>query len=254
MAKQDNRETRREVLIPGVNPPSPEQGNKSTNPISLTAGHQEMARVSVKIPPFWRSNPALWFKQVESQFITSGIVSDSTKFHTVVGSIDASILSEEKRLRRLLREIEIGDKKPSALLREMSTLAANKVSEEVLKSLWMQRLPKQTQIILYVSSESLNKLAQMADKIADTAEPWDINAHRKNSSSSIIRNLEIKTDELTKKIEAMNTGSRSRSKSRSLSSNNTKGKPLRWFHYKFREQARKCVQLCSFPTNLSSEN
>ncbi|XP_075163217.1 uncharacterized protein LOC142235848 [Haematobia irritans] len=289
MQNQGNRETHQDVLIPVVNPPSPEQGNRSINPIDdpLNAGHQEIARVSVKIPPFWRSNPALWFKQVESQFITSGIVADPTKFHTVVGSIDASILSEvsdiiinppesnmyetlkrsiqerfmdseEKRLKRLIREIEIGDKKPSTLLREMSSLAANKVSEEVLKSLWMQRLPKQTQVILSVSSESLNKLAQMADKIADTAEPWDINAiassSSEGSSSSKIRNLEMKIDELTKKIEAMTTGSRSRSKSRSRSSNNSKGKPLCWFHYKFREQARKCVKPCSFPTNFSSEN
>uniref|UniRef100_A0A1I8PZX3 Uncharacterized protein n=1 Tax=Stomoxys calcitrans TaxID=35570 RepID=A0A1I8PZX3_STOCA len=56
--------------------------------------------------------------------------------------------SEEKRLKRLLRETELGDKKPSTILREMICLASGEVSDEFLKSLWMQRLPKQTQAIL----------------------------------------------------------------------------------------------------------
>ncbi|KAF8794371.1 hypothetical protein HNY73_002359 [Argiope bruennichi] len=31
-----------------------------------------IARVAVKAPPFWRANPELWFKQIESQFILAG--------------------------------------------------------------------------------------------------------------------------------------------------------------------------------------
>jgi hypothetical protein len=54
----------------------------------------EVSRVSLKIPPFWKSNPALWFKQLESQFINCGIVQDSTKYHAVVAAIESNILSE----------------------------------------------------------------------------------------------------------------------------------------------------------------
>uniref|UniRef100_A0A1I8PRS2 DUF7041 domain-containing protein n=1 Tax=Stomoxys calcitrans TaxID=35570 RepID=A0A1I8PRS2_STOCA len=85
-----------EEIIPGMNSPLA-HGNISSNFIMddpLPTGPVEVSRVSVKIPPFWCNNPALWFKQVESQFITSEITSDSTKFHTIVGSIDASVLSE----------------------------------------------------------------------------------------------------------------------------------------------------------------
>ncbi|XP_059225766.1 uncharacterized protein LOC131997911 [Stomoxys calcitrans] len=204
--------------------------------------------VSVKIPPFWRNNPALWFKQVESQFITSGITSDSTKFHTIVGSIDASVLSEvsdlilnppetnmyetlkksvqerfmdseEKGLKRLLREMELGDKKPSTLLREMICLASGEVSDELLKTLWMQRLPKQTQAILSVSSESSSNLAAMADKISETAESWDVSAisSRKPTESTQIQDLKAKIEEITKMIEAIANQLRSRSKSRGRS-------------------------------------
>ncbi|GBN66101.1 hypothetical protein AVEN_204398-1 [Araneus ventricosus] len=56
--------------------------------------HSEVSRIAVKMPPFWRENPAIWFSQLESQFITSGIVQDSTKYHTVVASVETEILSQ----------------------------------------------------------------------------------------------------------------------------------------------------------------
>ncbi|XP_075151167.1 uncharacterized protein LOC142225277 [Haematobia irritans] len=55
--------------------------------------HLEISRVAVKVPPFWRQNPRLWFRQLESQFITSGIIADVFKFHTLVGSIESNILN-----------------------------------------------------------------------------------------------------------------------------------------------------------------
>jgi hypothetical protein len=109
----------------------------------------QVSRVSLKIPPFWKSNPALWFKQLESQFINCGIVQDSTK---VVAAIESNILSEvsdvimktpennmcEKlkttminrcsepeitKFKKLLHTFELGDKRPSQLLREMQELS-----------------------------------------------------------------------------------------------------------------------------------
>ncbi|GBM99728.1 hypothetical protein AVEN_237657-1 [Araneus ventricosus] len=56
--------------------------------------HSEVSRIAVKVPPFWRENPAIWFSQLESQFITSGIVQDSTKYDTVVASVETEILSQ----------------------------------------------------------------------------------------------------------------------------------------------------------------
>lgn len=63
-----------------------------------------------------------------------------------------------------------------SLLRDMMTLGSSKVSDDLLKLMWMQRLPKQIQAILSVSSESLSQLALMADKIADTSDSWEINS------------------------------------------------------------------------------
>lgn len=54
------------------------------------------------------------------------------------------------------------DKKPSVLLRQTKELAQNSVTDEFLKTIWVEWLPAQTQAIL---SESTEKLAELADKI-----------------------------------------------------------------------------------------
>lgn len=106
----------------------------------------EVAKVSVKPPPFWKPTPALWFAQLEVQFQTSGITVDDTKFSYIIQAVDTEILcevsdivtsppatckyetlknrlitvfadSEEKRLRSLLTELELGDRRLSQLLR-----------------------------------------------------------------------------------------------------------------------------------------
>ncbi|GBN46159.1 hypothetical protein AVEN_200213-1 [Araneus ventricosus] len=66
----------------------------SDSSLGKAVSHSEVSRIAVKVPPFWRENPAIWFSQLESQFVTSGIVQDSTKYHTVVASVETEILSQ----------------------------------------------------------------------------------------------------------------------------------------------------------------
>ncbi|GBM72929.1 hypothetical protein AVEN_68505-1 [Araneus ventricosus] len=170
---------------------------------SKSVSHSEVSRIAVRVPPFCRENPTIWFSQLESQFITSGIVQDSTKCHTVVASVETEILSqvsdvitsppnnnmyktlkerlinifsdsEERRLKKLLQDVELGDKRPSMLLRQMQDLAGNRVGDELFRSLWLQRFPTQMQAILTASSDDLNKLSIMSDKIADVTSGSEI--------------------------------------------------------------------------------
>ncbi|KAI9575918.1 hypothetical protein GQX74_011719 [Glossina fuscipes] len=48
-----------------------------------------ISRVAVKVPPFWKSNPRLWFNQLESQSFTAEITLDTIKYHTLVCSFES---------------------------------------------------------------------------------------------------------------------------------------------------------------------
>lgn len=178
---------------------------------------EQIAKVSLKLPVLWKQNIKLWFLQVESNFQISGITNDSTKYNTLVASIDSETMSavsdilfnppatdkyielktrmiaefsdsENRQMRKLLSELQLGDFKPSQLLRQMRELAGTQLNDDFLKTLWMQRLPQEIQTIISVSRETLDNLAKLADKIAevriDSLHGVYATSYRENSSAS----------------------------------------------------------------------
>lgn len=211
-----------------------------------TVDNKTVMRVMVKVPPFWAASPDIWFAQIEAQFVNAGITQDSTKYFTVVGAIDASILaqvseiilnppnenkyralkeqmlktfsdSEQKKLTKLLSEISLGDRKPTQLLNEMKKLAGDKVGDEMLRTLFLKCLPSQVTIVLSTNNKlSLIELAEMADKMIEMSEMSNVNA-TSSTGSSRIQELEKKIDSLTKTIGSLSFKRRSRNYSRSRS-------------------------------------
>lgn len=137
------------------------------------------ARIA-KLPPFWREEPEIWFLQVDSSFNLNGIIQDSTKYEYLLSHLDPSILfvvkdiiinppavgrylamktriiqhfaeSGEGQLKKLLSGLELGDQKPSHLLQKMKSLAGSKVSNDMLRTLFMERLPEKMKCILVVA-------------------------------------------------------------------------------------------------------
>ena len=107
--------------------------------------------IQIKLPPFWPKDPALWFAQIEAQFTTRGITASRTKFDYVVSSLSPEFaievrdlllspprdqpyetlkreltnrtsLSEQRRLQQLLTAEELGDRKPTQVLRRIQQL------------------------------------------------------------------------------------------------------------------------------------
>ena len=109
--------------------------------------------VGVKLPDFWTADPTRWFKQVEARFRRSNITVSSTKYDHVlmklpeavvasVGNLIDSIQPTDtdgyerikerlvasysktplQRIFSLIRHPDIGDRRPSAMLNEMSAL------------------------------------------------------------------------------------------------------------------------------------
>lgn len=268
-------------------------------------GNLHINRVAVRAPPFWKENPALWFVQLESQFHTNGITASETKYHVAVAALDTSVInqvsdvvmrppaanlmyetlkrrlqerfaeSEECRFRKLLSNLELGDKKPSHLWREMRELAADRVEDAFLRSLWLQRLPAQIQAILSTDDGDVARLLTMADRICEvldvqgavrsmssstssrssvSAVPVPANPEELSNSSELKR-LCNQVNELSQQLAAFSVnnnnnyrrsrssdrGGRMRSRSRSVKQHDEC-----WYHFRFGEDAKKCIKPCTY--------
>lgn len=259
---------------------------------SASTDKLEANKVSVKIPPFWTDKPEMWFYQVEAQFAISGITSEDTKFNYLVAQLEPKFMeniwdiikesgnnkyssakdrllqtfkeSENHRMKRLLTGLDLGDLKPSQLLRKMKSIGDD-ISPSMLRTLWFEKMPDAVRNILIVSDEDIDKLATMADKILEMNPRTEFAAVNKNTPS---------VDELLQKISALELqiasmsashnfrprnrshGHRSTSRSRSKKRFDPSGKYC-YFHFKFGAKCfpDKCKQPCSWklPENSSQQ-
>ncbi|GBP17365.1 hypothetical protein EVAR_70487_1 [Eumeta japonica] len=193
--------------------------NDNVDPAGV-ANNTIVNRVSVKVPPFWPEQPEIWFAQVEAQFNISGINNDISRFNTVVAAIESGVLaqisdailsppekdkyvnlksciierycdSEQKKIQKLISEIDLGDKRPTQLLNELSGLAKGKINDEFLKSLWLQRLPTHVRAILQASNADLPELAKLADKILEVSDYQNVSVVAKQQPQENETNLRI---------------------------------------------------------------
>ncbi|GFT48956.1 uncharacterized protein NPIL_163831 [Nephila pilipes] len=203
---------------------------------------QHASRIAAKLPPLWKHNIKLWFLQAETNFELSGITNDVTKYNNVLAAIDSEILSvvsdllfdpphvdrlgksTDSESRKLPSELQLGDDKPSHAQRKMKELAGTALNDDFLRNLWLQRLPVEIKTILSVSSEKLENLAKLTDKIAEVrASPFTPNVYAvagrskqsSNSSNSPLNEMIALRGEiaaLSKQVERL---SRDRSRNRS---------------------------------------
>ena len=66
-------------------------GTAATQAHATSHGVKESATVTQKLPPFWSTNPQVWFAQVESQFFTLQTTNQDTKFHNIVASLPLEV-------------------------------------------------------------------------------------------------------------------------------------------------------------------
>ncbi|XP_052751233.1 uncharacterized protein LOC128200775 [Galleria mellonella] len=180
--------------------------------------------------------------------------------------------SREKKVKQLLIHEELGDRKPSQFVRHLQNLAGPGVPEEFLRTIWTSRLPASTQTIIASQPKAtLEELAELADRIHDVVPPilHVASTSAATSSGMSINHLNQQIEDLTKQVSALTTRLdrisrnserqpfnrlRKRSQFRSRSASNHKKYPNCWYHAKFGDQARKCIQRCDFLAGNATGN
>lgn len=252
--------------------------------------------VSARIPDFWRDEPKLWFIQAEAA-LNPQKASDEARYQIVVSKLGKEALSqvteilldppasgkyealktrlcsiyaqsETRQVQKLIGEMELGDQRPSQLLRKMKELARGKMTDEALTILWKSHLPNSVSSVLAATeSRDIEILATVADKIMESITA-------KNDISKIdapkqtmdiieeIRNL----GERIKGLETRNSrprysnwgrqNYRTRSKDRSTSRRRTPRDPdwLCVYHFRFGQRANRCINPCNWNKQRESKS
>ncbi|KAF0287043.1 hypothetical protein FJT64_014523 [Amphibalanus amphitrite] len=185
---------------------SAQSGAAAQDPASVPASasestHRPMA--SFRLPPYSPEEPDLWLLQVQCAFDVSGMDSDELRFKLLVANLPANIAVQVKdvirssrsfdvlcaalqarlaqsradRLQALLGRQQLGDQKPTALLRSMrNELAAAgdaPVDTELFRTLFQQRLPQPVRaaLALLPADSTLDALAEAADRYLEASGP-----------------------------------------------------------------------------------
>lgn len=268
-----------------------EEVDGNIQPIA-NANERRVNAVQIKLPPFWKADPELWFLQIEAQFSSNGIRADLSKYNQIVGKLDSDILSkvsdivknpplthkydaiknrltkeftesDKKKLRTLFNDLSLNEDRPSDLLHKMREKSCNKVGDELLQELWSNRLPQQIQAILSCSNVPLDTQVELTDKIFETLDTTSINAVSKKSDTDIDtrfckleEQIASLCQEVKRSISRNSSANRYRSPSRSNNKSNTLSDSTKntfcFYHQKYKQKAKKCYPPCTFNDNTKN--
>lgn len=233
----------------------------------------DVARIAVRPPQFRPDKPAMWFAQLEGQFVLANITRDETMYAYVKSQLDGKYIdevedivtnppekdkyltikrelikrlsiSQEQKLRQLLEHEEIGDRKPSQFLRHLRSLAGPAVPDDFLRSLWLNRLPSYLRPILATqSSAPLEEAAQLADKVREIC-PMETAAVTPSTKED--DKFSLRLSRLEKDVAALKTACHCNKRSRSRSKSRTPNEGVCWFHWKYGAKATKCTKPCNY--------
>lgn len=250
-------------------------------------GDPSVCGVSVKLATFWHDKPVLWFAQAEAQFELAGITQDSTKYGHLLSVLDSRLADEvediithppkenkyenlkselikrfstskKERVRQLLCQEVIGDRKPSSFLRHLRALAGKTDGDDsIVRELWTRSLPPEVQRILIAQLDlPIDKVAEIADAMVDVppAPPAPPTVSVNAATSVDLEKIMRSVDELAKKVEALSNDrlrSRSNSRSRSRSRNSSRSPPrsgprMCWYHKRWGKDANRCLTPCTW--------
>lgn len=249
--------------------------------------------VSSRVPEFWTDQPGLWFIQFEAA-VAPQKASDNAKYQLLIAKLGKAVIqqvadllakppeadkykalkdrllsiyeeSENRRIQKLIGDMQLGDQKPSQLLRRMQGLAGSRMTSDTLIVLWQNHLPAAVRTVLAATTlDDPEKLAAVADKVIETSKPLEVAAVASTSSSNladVIAKLTLEVAELRKARHDSRPRQRSASRQRDRSGSRGRGpsntrnqdRPC-YYHYRFGEKAEKCRDPCNYKPKKQAEN
>ncbi|CAI9719061.1 Hypothetical predicted protein [Octopus vulgaris] len=166
------------------------------------------ASVNVLPSPPWTGDTVIWLAQLEASFKANKITNEEQKYNIMLSnlppplnneirdlllnpiepvshsSIKEEILkrtsnSKQKEFVKLFNNEELGNKKPTQLLRRMNELLGNQqIEESYLKEVFFTKLQYKTQTLLSAvkNQNSIQQLADLADGILALSSKASVNA------------------------------------------------------------------------------
>lgn len=299
---QDDSLEQNDNSTPGDSRVKKAPSESPTTSAEISAIEPELAAVSVKLPEFWKKLPNAWFHSIEAQFALRGITVEKTQYEHLLTKIDESMamkvmgvmenpgatpyttmknalikaftLTDEQKMKELLRDADLGDRKPSEFFNYMKSIAGNTemYSETFLLALWEERLPNHVAAILKIGNHTTNEKLVVADSIFDalrnTQAIHSVNSTHNQASTSVstptLQALLAQNQKLEQEIEALKysfnrqrrprSNSRFREKSSDRKTNGSNSRSsLCFYHQKFKERANKCQPPCSFGESNSKK-
>lgn len=249
------------------------------------------AASAVKIPVYNPMDPSLWLHMVEATFelaTPKPITSSKTKFNHAVAHLPPEVAAivrdviikpsdqpyetlreailarcgetRTQEIRRLLSGEQLGDRKPSELLRVMQRRAENNnVEEKFLLELFLQQMPLNVQTVLAsILPVPIEKAAEVADRILEVTvtQTSTCSVSAPTTDNTLLQEIKELRREVNN-LRRARSYSRSR-QHRSYSRRRYKSPSATeagvcWYHRKFKDEAKNCTPPCSFSENLKPQ-
>lgn len=219
----------------------------------------------IKLPTFAESHTQLWIEQVNT--ILNEYPPEVRRI-TLISSIPTNIWSEcgasptdsyekimetfrnhfvqsqEEKLDLALKEVSLGDRKPSRVLRHLQELIPN--NQSLIKYKFFQMLPKNIKIVIKSHDDGLTNIESLANMADDLLKSDVIEKSNFSIQETEVQKMINKFQEMETEINEIKNKD-----SQDLINN------VCWYHFTFGKKSRKCSKGCKYEqisrNNLENE-
>ncbi|XP_036319484.1 uncharacterized protein LOC118733944 [Rhagoletis pomonella] len=166
--------------------------------------------------------------------------------------------SQQCHLHRVVREMPLGDRRPSDLFNEMKRAAGSALSGSILHDLWVNRLPAYAKAAIIATSVPITKKLKITDFIVESIQLREGRVNevcgiQNNSDSDLRVEIAALTQCIDKALDNGKTHRRSRSKTPARNRiSDSSSDEVCWYHAKFGQKATRCRPPCTFARSPST--